>query len=216
MATRVAIVEDNLEIREEWARLIRAAAGLECVFACDQAETALRQLPLLQPDVVLMDIGLPGMSGLECTALLHRALPKARILMVTVFNDSGRIFKALQAGASGYLLKGVGGDELLRAITDVMSGGAPMTGAIARKVIESFQRPTVSLEEDTTLSPREEEILAWLARGYTNKEIGDHLSITTNTVGVHLQHIYKKLHVRSRMEAVAKHTSGGPALTSLR
>ena len=215
MSTKVAIVEDNAEIRQEWARLIGATPGLECVSVCDQAETALRQLPLLRPDVVLMDVGLPGMSGIDCTALLHQALPKTRILMVTVFNDSSRIFKALQAGASGYLLKGVGGDELLRAITDVMQGGAPMTGAIARKVIESFQRPTVSREQDTSLSPREGEILAWLARGYTNKEIGDHLAISTNTVGVHLQHIYKKLHVRSRMEAVTKHSNARPALAAM-
>jgi DNA-binding NarL/FixJ family response regulator len=211
MATRIAIVEDNLGIREEWTRLIRTAPGLECAFACDCAETALQELPMLQPDVVLMDIGLPDMSGLECTALLHRALPKTRILIVTVFNDSGRIFKALEAGASGYLLKGVGGEELIRAIGDVMHGGAPMTGAIARKIIESFRRPTMSLEEDATLTAREEEILTWLARGYTNKEIGDHLAISTNTVGVHLQHIYKKLHVRGRMEAVAKHANVGPS-----
>src|ERR1035437_9654481 len=111
MATRVAIVEDNAEIRQEWARLIGATPGLECVSVCDQAETALRQLPLLRPDVVLMDVGLPGMSGIDCTALLHQALPKTRILMVTVFNDSSRIFKALQAGASGYLLKGVRSEE---------------------------------------------------------------------------------------------------------
>jgi DNA-binding NarL/FixJ family response regulator len=209
MTTKVAIVEDHAEIREQWARLIRGTAGLECVCACDRAETALVQLPLLRPDVVLMDIGLPGMSGVECTARLHQALPKARILMVTVYNDPNRIFKALQAGASGYLLKGVGGEELLRAIIEVTQGGAPMSGVIARKVIESFQRPTVSAEPDVTLSTREEEILGWLARGYSNKEIGEHLAISANTVGVHLSHIYKKLHVRSRLEAVAKRPAVG-------
>ena len=204
MTIKVAIVEDSPDIRAQWKRLIEATDGLCCVCVCDRAETALRQLPLAQPDVVLMDIGLPAMSGVECTARLHQALPKTRILMVTVYHDANRIFKALQAGASGYLLKGVGGPELIRAIIDVMKDGAPMTGTIARKVIESFRRPGMPASEEAVLSDREEEILSWLARGYTNKEIGGQLNISANTVGVHVQHIYKKLHVRSRVEAAAK------------
>ena len=211
VSAKVAIVEDNTAIREQWTRLIKSATRLEWVGAFDCAEDALRQLPALHPDVVLMDIELPGISGVECTARLRMVIPKARIIIVTIYKDSNRIFKALQAGANGYLLKAAGGDELLRSINDVMQGGAPMTGSIARKVIESFQRPTVSADEEATLSEREEEILAWLARGFSNKEIGERLGISANTVGVHVQHIYKKLHVRSRVEAAAKCPGAGVA-----
>jgi DNA-binding NarL/FixJ family response regulator len=205
MSIKVAIVEDNAGVREQWARLIDTAPGHQCVGACDRGETALQQLPLRQPDVILMDINLPGMSGIECTARIHRALPKARIVIVTVYNDSNNIFKALQAGASGYLLKRVTGEELLRAIAEVMEGGVPMTGEIARKVIESFQRPSPSLEQDVQLTPRETEILGWLARGFASKEIADRLNISPATVSLHLHHIYAKLHVRSRTEAAAKY-----------
>jgi DNA-binding NarL/FixJ family response regulator len=209
MVTKIAIIEDNADIRKQLMDLVQAAPGFECPYIYDRAETALRQLPMLKPDVILMDIGLPKMSGVECTALLHQALPQTPILIVTVFNDSNRIFKALQAGASGYLLKEVVNEELIQAIAAVTHGDAPMSGAIALKVIEYFRRPTVSVEEDTKLSAREEEMLTWLARGYSNKEIGDHLAISINTVRTHLQRIYKKLHVRGRMEAVAKHKSVG-------
>ena len=208
MAIKVAIVEDNVGIRTEWMRLLKSTPGFQCVVACDCAETALREIPLRQPDVILMDINLPGMSGLECTARLHQALPHVRILIVTVYNDSHRIFKALQAGASGYLLKRCGGEELLACISDVLNGGAPMTGEIARKVIESFRSPTVACGETEGLSPREEEVLSWLARGYTNKEIAEQLGVSVNTVGVHLVNIYAKLHVRCRTEAAARYFSG--------
>jgi DNA-binding NarL/FixJ family response regulator len=213
MSVKVAIVEDNAGVREQWTRLIDAAPGHQCVGACERGETALQQLPLRQPDVILMDINLPGMSGIECTARMHQALPRTRIVIVTVYNDSNNIFRALQAGASGYLLKRVTGEELLQAITEVMEGGVPMTGEIARKVIESFQRPTPSVEQDVQLTPRETEILAWLARGFASKEIADRLDISPATVSLHLHHIYAKLHVRSRTEAAAKYfelASGTP------
>ena len=205
MSTKVAIVEDSAGVREYWARLIDAAPGYECVCACDRAETALAQFQLRQPDVILMDINLPGMSGIECTARMRRALPKARIVIVTVYNDSNSIFKALQAGACGYLLKRVTGEQLLRGIAEVMAGGVPMTGEIARKVIESFQRPTPSLDQVAQLTPREAEVLDWLARGFASKEIADRLGISPATVSLHLHHVYEKLHVRSRTEATAKY-----------
>jgi DNA-binding NarL/FixJ family response regulator len=212
MSIKVAIVEDNAGVREQWARLIDGAPGLECVCACERGEAGLQQLPMRQPDVILMDINLPGMSGIECTARLHQALPKARIVIVTVYNDSNSIFRALQAGASGYLLKRVTGDDLLKSIHEVMEGGVPMTGEIARKVIESFQRPTPSAEQDTDLTPREAEVLAWLARGFTSKEIADRLDISPPTVSLHLHHIYAKLHVRSRTEAAAKYFGQNPGI----
>lgn len=212
MSIKVAIVEDSAGVREHWARLIDSAPEHRCVGACQSGETALQELPLRQPDVILMDINLPGMSGIECTARMRQVLPKARIVIVTVYNDSNNIFRALQAGASGYLLKRVTGEELLRSISEVMEGGVPMTGEIARKVIESFQRPTVSMEQDTQLTPRETEILGWLARGFASKEIADRLNISPATVSLHLHHIYAKLHVRSRTEAAAKYfeLSSGP------
>jgi DNA-binding NarL/FixJ family response regulator len=211
MSIKVAIVEDNAGVRDHWARLLDATPGYQCVQACDRAETALQQLHSCQPDVILMDINLPGMSGIECTARMRQALPKARIVIVTVYNDSNSIFKALQAGASGYLLKRVTGEELLRGIAEVMAGGVPMTGEIARKVIESFQRPTPSLDQVAQLTAREAEVLEWLARGFASKEIADRLGISPATVSLHLHHIYEKLHVRSRTEAAAKYfelTSG--------
>ena len=204
MKTRVAIVEDSAGIRENWARLINGAASTECVCACTTGEEALKQLPALQPDVVLMDINLPGMSGIECTLRLKECLPQLQVLMVTVHGDNDRVFAALQAGASGYLLKRTTPGELLDAIADVVHGGAPMTGEIARKVINAFQRPAPALAE-ARLSRREEEILGLLTQGYANKEIADRLGVSFDTVRTHLRHIYEKLHVRSRTEAVAKH-----------
>ena len=210
MDIKVAIVEDTLGIREQWTRLFESAAGFRVVCACERAEEALSKLPLQKPDVVLMDINLPGMSGIECAARLHVALPQTRILMLTVYSDNDRIFKALQAGASGYLLKRVTSEQLLRATTEVMEGGAPMSGEIARRVIESFQRPTTAAEPDAQLTPREEEVLAWVSRGFASKEIADRLNISPRTVSLHLQHIYGKLHVRSRTEAAANYLASHP------
>lgn len=207
MPTTVAIVEDSAGVRDNWAKLINAAPGFKCVATCPDGETAVRRLPLHQPQVVLMDINLPGMSGIECTARLKNDLPATQILMVTVHSDNERVFAALEAGASGYLLKRMASKELLAAITDMVRGGAPMTGEIARKVIDSFRRPAAGPAE--RLTTREEEILLLLTQGYANKEIADRLAISFDTVRTHLRHIYEKLHVRSRTEAATKYLLTG-------
>jgi DNA-binding NarL/FixJ family response regulator len=156
------------------------------------------------------------MSGIECTARLRVAMPQVRILMVTVYDDNDRIFKALQAGASGYLLKRSSGEQLLHAITEVMEGGGPMSGEIARRVIQSFQRPTPAVEPDVELTVREREVLDWVARGFATKEIADRLGISPRTVSLHLQHIYGKLHVRSRTEAALKYRATGGVAAAAR
>lgn len=208
--TSVALVEDHATIRRSWERIINAAPGFRCVCACGSAEEALRRLPRIQPDVVLMDIHLPNRSGIECTALLKPRLPNTEILMLTVYEDTPTIFKALQAGASGYLLKRTLPAELLEAITDVRHGGAPMTSEIARQIVESFRAPSPAPVSDSGLSRREEEILALLSQGYANKEIAGQLHISFDTVRSHLKRIYEKLHVRSRTEAVARYLGNDP------
>jgi DNA-binding NarL/FixJ family response regulator len=208
MAIKVAIVEDNAGVRENWAKLINNAPGFSCVCACGSTEEALVTIPQKLPDVVLMDINLPGLSGIECTSRIKERLPNIQILVVTVHADNDRVFAALQAGASGYLLKRTSPAALLEAIGDVMRGGAPMTGEIARKVIASFRRPSPSQTKGETLTKREEEILVLLTHGYANKEIADRLSLSFDTVRTHLRHIYEKLHVRSRTEAATKYMRG--------
>jgi DNA-binding NarL/FixJ family response regulator len=214
MPIKVAIVEDNGGIRDNWAKLINQAPGYQCVCMCCSSEEALKQLPLAMPEVVLMDINLPGLSGIECTRRLKQRLPQVQILIVTVYADNDRVFSALQAGASGYLLKRTTPQELLKAISDVLRGGAPMTGEIARKVIDSFRPAAPATAETDCLTRREEEILGLLTHGYSNKEIADILAVSFDTVRTHLRHIYEKLHVRSRTEAATKflrtsETSGG-------
>ncbi len=208
MFIKVAIVEDSLAVRENWARLVNASSGLRCVGVCATGDEALRCLPEWNPDVVLMDINMPGLSGIECTSRLKTRLPAVQILMVTVYGDSERVFQALQAGASGYLLKRTSPDELVAAIKDVMAGGAPMTSEVARKVIDTFRRPPPTGIPGASLSDRENEVLALVAQGYSNKEIADHLPLSYETVRTHLKNIYEKLHVRSRTEAAAKYLHG--------
>ncbi len=210
MTIKVAIVEDKIGIREHWDQLLRSTPGFECVGVCASAEMALRELPAKAPDVVLMDINLPGTSGIKCTARLRQVLPGVRIVMVTVYGDAQNIFEALQAGASGYLLKRASDAELLQAIAGVMQGGGPMSGEIARRVIESFQRPAAPAGVEAQLTPRESEVLSLTARGFASKEIADQLGISVRTVSLHLQHIYEKLHVRSRTEAAAKYFASQP------
>jgi DNA-binding NarL/FixJ family response regulator len=202
MAIKVALVEDNVGLRVSWARLVSSAPGFQCVCVCGSGEEALKNLPAAMPDVVLMDIHLPKMSGIECTALLKQRLPQVQILIVTVHSDNDKVFAALQAGASGYLLKRTGPSGLLEAISDVTRGGVPMSGEIARKVIASFQRPAPA---PLGLTRREEDILGLLTRGYANKEIAEHLGVGYETVRTHLCNIYQKLHVRSRTEAATKY-----------
>ena len=205
--TRIAIVEDSRVIRESLMEFVQTDPELRCVCACATAEEALKLIPEHQPELVLMDIQLPKMSGIECTAQLKQLLPALQIIMVTVYEDTDRIFKALRAGASGYLLKRCTAEELVAAIREVRQGGAPMSREIARKVIFSFQEPVAAAAEMAELSPREREILELLAAGHPNKTIADRLGLTDGTVRWHLRHVYDKLHVRSRTEAALKFRS---------
>ena len=206
--TKIAIVEDNRVIRESLAEFVQADSEFEIVCACGTAAEALKLIPKLKPEIVLMDIQLPDISGIECTVQLKQLLPAVQIIMVTVYEDTERIYKALRAGACGYLLKRCKTEELLAAIREVRQGGAPMSREIARKVISSFQEPVSSAAEVEGLSPREREILELLAAGFPNKEIASRVGLTDGTVRWHLRHVYHKLHVRSRTEAALKFLSG--------
>ncbi|HEX7653570.1 MAG TPA: response regulator transcription factor [Verrucomicrobiae bacterium] len=208
MMTSIAIVEDNAGIRRSLCEWVNSAPGYRCIFDCGEAETALREIPKLNPDVVLMDIQLPGESGIACTARLKSLMPALQVIVVTVYRDRERLFQALKAGASGYLLKRSSPEELLRAIADVRTGGAPMTGEIARMVVETFQKPAEKTSGTDELSAREVEILALVSKGLTNKEIGPQLNISYDTVRAHLRRIYEKLHVHCRSEAVSKYLQG--------
>jgi DNA-binding NarL/FixJ family response regulator len=204
--TKVAIVEDSATLRQYLVDLIGAAPDHVCVCACGSAEEALVEIPQKRPDVVLMDIHLPGESGIACTARLREKKPDLQVIMLTVYKDIKTIFEALKAGACGYVLKRAAEKEILHAIADVRSGGAPMTSEIARLVVRSFLEPSSSPLSDTgQLSVRETEILASLAEGLSNKEIGSRLHISSATVRTHLMHIYEKLHVRCRTEAAGKY-----------
>jgi DNA-binding NarL/FixJ family response regulator len=202
---RLAIVEDDAVIRESLSQLVNEARGLRCLAACASGEEALKRLPELQPDVVLMDINLPQMSGIECVRRLRELLPKTQVLMLTVYEDSDSIFRALRAGASGYLLKRSEPKQLLEAIRDVLHGGSPMTSQIARKVVQAFRASSAAESLSMKLTEREAEILDYLVKGYANKEIADKLAVSVPTVRSHLRNIYEKLHVRSRTEAVVKY-----------
>jgi len=203
----VAVVEDDDRFRRSLARWIQNTNGLNCSGAFSSAEEALKTLPQSKSDVVIMDINLPNMSGIDCVRKLRTDHPELQFIMLTVYEDSDLIFKALQAGASGYLLKRSTPDQILEAIGDVSRGGAPMTSTIARKVVQSFQNRGLSSEDHANLTNREEEILGGLVRGLANKEIADELSISVQTIRVHLKSIYEKLHVRSRTEAALKAVS---------
>ena len=200
----VALVEDSEPMRRNLERMLRRARGVRCVCACGTAEEALEKIPRLRPDVVLMDINLPGASGIECTARLKLQLPAMQVIMLTVYEDTASIFNALKAGACGYLLKRSSPGEILEALTTVQTGGAPMTSEIARKIVMTFQSPIPGAGGAATLSAREAEILELLSKGAVSKEIADQLGISYHTVRVHTKHIYEKLHVRSRSEAVVK------------
>jgi len=203
----VAVVEDDERFRRSLARWIENTSGLRCSGAFSSAEEALKLIPQSASDVVMMDINLPGMSGSECVQKLCHQHPSLQIVMLTAHEDGELIFKALQAGASGYLLKRSSPDEILEAIVDVSQGGAPMTSTIARKVVQTFQNRGPSPADQANLTKREEEILGGLVRGLANKEIADELSVSVETVRVHLKSIYEKLHVRSRTEAALKAVS---------
>jgi len=202
----VSIVEDDAPTRGILTEWIQGADGFKCDGVYENAETALVTLPQGKPSVVLMDINLPGMNGIECVRRLKSLMVGTRFMMFTVFEDPDSIFKALSSGASGYLLKRTPRSELLTAIKDVHAGGSPMSSNIARKIVQSFQQFSPSTAEPKSLSPRELEVLELLARGYLYKEIADSLRISLPTVNSHIRRIYEKLHVRSRSQAVAKFT----------
>ena len=211
MSTKVAIVEDDAGFRGLLQQFVNEAPGYQCVCSYGSAEEALRGVAKAEPDVVLMDIHLPNLSGIECTRRLREALPRVPVLMLTVSADTDTVFKALKAGAKGYLLKRAAPQKLLPAIEDIVNGGSPMTGEIARKVVEFFQQNREENRPDLDLSRRETEVLQLLAQGYSDKEIAASLHVGYDTVRTHISHIFEKLHVRSRAGAVARYLTGtGP------
>jgi DNA-binding NarL/FixJ family response regulator len=203
MPITVSIVEDDAQARDLLASIVAKAAGYRCVTQYGDAESALAELPGVRPDVVLMDINLPGQSGVECVRQLKPQMPSTQFLMLTVYEDTNHIFQALAAGATGYLIKNTSSKELLEAIRAIRAGGSPMTSNIARQVVQSFQRSLPAAPEAETLTPREKQILDLLAEGQLYKEIADVLKIGVPTVCTHIRSIYEKLHVRSRGQAVA-------------
>jgi DNA-binding NarL/FixJ family response regulator len=208
---RVALVEDDHQVRGGLRLLIDHSTHCACVAEFGSAEEALARLPALQTDVVLMDIHLPGMSGIDCIREMKLRRPEIQIMMLTVFEDHDRIFQSLAAGASGYLLKQTPPAKLLEAISELHRGGSPMSTQIARRVVEVFQQPAPSADATAGLSPREKEIIARLAKGYLYKEIASQLGISVETVRTHIHNTYEKLHVRSRTEAVMKVFGSRPA-----
>jgi DNA-binding NarL/FixJ family response regulator len=202
---KVALVEDQPEVRESWTRLLKSFPDFDCVCSCTSGEEALRTIPQQQPDVILMDIFLPRMSGIECTARLKAELPQVQIIILTAMDDQELVFLALEAGADGYLLKRTKPADLRAALLDVLGGGAPMTGQIARRLIESFRRKAKARDDTMHLSVREEQILLLLSQGYSNKLIADKLELSVDTVCSHLKHVFHKLHVSSRTEAVVRY-----------
>ena len=204
MNIAVSIVEDDTSAREILADWVNQASGLKCVGSHATVEEALERVPAEKPSVVLMDINLPGMSGIEGVRRLKSMLPGTQFLMLTVYEDTDHVFEALSAGATGYLLKQTRRNELLDSIKDVHAGGSPMTGNIARRVVQAFHRADVGEPESAKLSQREREVLELLARGYLYKEIMDSLNVSRGTLNTYVRRIYEKLHVRSRSQAVAK------------
>ncbi|MCP5515683.1 MAG: response regulator transcription factor [Verrucomicrobiales bacterium] len=204
MNIRVAIVEDTASVREGLAAILNGTPGFQCVCACGTAEEALRRIRRDETDVVLMDINLPGRSGVECVQRLKERDPGLQIVMLTIEADSQRVFDSLAAGATGYLVKNVPPAGILAAIEEVHRGGSPMSSQIARMLVQSFHRQGRVAREDENLTAREEEILSLIARGYRGKEVAQALGIATATVETHLRNIYDKFHVRSRAGAVAK------------
>jgi DNA-binding NarL/FixJ family response regulator len=204
MPISVSIVEDNDQLRATLARVLNRAEGFRCLSHYANAEDALKDLPQVRPDVVLMDINLPGMNGVQCVRQLKVLLPQVQVMMLTVYEDTENIFNALAAGASGYMLKRTSSKELLEAIQDVHRGGSPMTMHIARKVVQSFQHTAATAQPTENLSEREQQVLDCLTQGLMYKEIAEKLGISYETVHTYIRRIYEKLQVRTRTEAVAK------------
>ncbi|HEY4414665.1 MAG TPA: response regulator transcription factor [Verrucomicrobiae bacterium] len=205
MKKTVVVVEDDRGLREQLVQILEAVPDIKFLGAYATGEEAVPKILEKRPDVVLMDIKLPGMSGIQCVAEIKKIAPEMQIIMVTVYEDSERIFRALKAGANGYLVKSSPPEQLVQAIRDAYKGGAPMSSHIARKVVQHFHLLGPSVQESENLSPREREVLNLLAMGFIYKEIGSKLNIGTETVRTYVKNICLKMHVRSRLEAVAKH-----------
>lgn len=205
MSVFVSIVEDDNSIRQILSEWVNRAEGFKCLSVHGSAESALARLPIEKPAIVLVDINLPGQSGIECVRRLKPVMDGTLFVMLTVYEDSAHIFDALKAGASGYLLKRTPCEDLIASLREVQQGGSPMTSYIARKVVQSFhQAEPEKAAAAEGLSPREREVLELLARGYFYKEITEALSLSISTVNTHVRRIYEKLHVHSRAQAVAK------------
>ncbi len=205
---RIMIVEDDEAVRDGLRMLINGSEGYVCLHACSSAEEALEKIPCHQPQVVLMDINLPGMNGIECVICIKNAWPEIQVMMLTVFDNPDGIFKSLAAGATGYMLKKTPPAKLLEAISELVAGGSPMSGEIARKVVQTFARPSLLPNSGTGLTAREEEILTYLSKGFLYKEIAAELFISIETVRTHIRKIYQKLQVRTRTEALLKCMKG--------
>jgi DNA-binding NarL/FixJ family response regulator len=212
----VSIVEDDASLRAIYAGWIESADGFELVSQYDDGQIALESIPKDKPDVVLTDINLPGLNGVECVRALKLLLPKVQFVMITVYEDSNRIFKALEAGASGYLLKQTPREQLLASLREVYQGGSPMSSGIARKVVQYFRKSAVPNEDNllSQLSKREEEVLNLLSQGYLCKEISAELGISDNTVDTYRRRIYEKLHVHSRAQAASVYHQLKPSTLS--
>jgi DNA-binding NarL/FixJ family response regulator len=208
----VGIVDDKIGLRRSFERLFNSVPGFRCILACASGEEALEVVVKKVPDVLLMDIEMQGMSGIECTARLKQLLPKLRIIMVTVCDDDIKVFQALRAGAIGYLLKRSTSEEMVEAVRDAVKGGAPMSRDIALKVVEAFHQPPATETVDAKLSPREREVLELISQGLSNKEVVDLLKISMDTLRQYLKSIYEKLHVHCRTDAVIKHLGRKPSV----
>jgi DNA-binding NarL/FixJ family response regulator len=217
MTITVSIVEDDVSLRPIYAKWLKQTEGFRVVSQYGNGLEAATALLEEKPDVVLMDINLPGLNGVECVRQLKTKLPKTQFVMITVYEDPDRVFNALAAGATGYLLKETPREELIAALRDVHCGGSPMSSGIARKVVQCFQKPApVGPEtEIQKLSVREQEVLELVARGYLLKEICDTLKISQHTVDTYLRRIYEKLHVHSRAQAAALYAEMKPQLAAL-
>lgn len=202
---KVSIVEDDAKLRETMARYFAGQPGFQCIGTYPDAESSLAGIPENPPDVVLMDINLPGIDGIECVARLRATLPNLKIIMLTVFEDSERVFNSLSAGAFGYMVKSNRPAKILQAIREVFEGGSPMSGHIARMVVQSFERRAPTTDETSALTPRELEVLHGLSCGQPYKQIAAGLGISLSTVRTYIQRIYEKLHVHSQTEAVMKY-----------
>ncbi|HTJ78713.1 MAG TPA: response regulator transcription factor [Rariglobus sp.] len=205
MKTTIAVVEDDPGLRQQLTEILKSAPDMDCLYTVSSAEEAILRIPKNPPNIVLLDIKLPGMSGIDCLPHLKKAAPDTEILMLTIYEEAEDIFRALKAGASGYLLKSSPPDVLFEAIRDVCSGGTPLSGHIARKVVRYFQSVGQMERETEKLSARELEVLELMAVGFINKEIADKLGVSLQTVKTYVKRIYVKMHARNRMEAVRKH-----------